>query len=548
MKPLFPALLLLAGCPWIGDSHHADRLLQPDADGDGYPDGTVAQGLDYADCDDDDPHVYPGADETCGDRLDSDCDGSWLACDLSPSDATLEVLPEDEPGRMGQVVALETMRFQEGPTSWEVWVAFAGAPEADGLDLDEHPTDQGGALYLVHDFEPGQIDFATDPIEELELVGDRMQGFFDDFRLGESFAITEDATGDGCSEVATGAPNALGGDGVVLLLDPCGAEYGLSKAALFHGDTDAEMGLGASLGQVRGFFTGLTDPESQEEALAETLLMGAPHLSGRGAVLGYSSSDLVYGANVSTDERKALLIGELDHGQRAGEAILGGPDLQGDGRQDVIVADPGYHGGRGRAYLLPGGAIISGTSTLAGFVHFTGPEGTGGFGTHLAAGDLDGDGTEDLVVGAPDHHQGLVAIFLGGADITGGSIDQAAVQLLGEEQGDGFAVVAVADMDEDGVDDLWVGAPGHAESAGAVYLLPGSTQLAGTLELTDAASRTLYRMVGEAPGDELGAAVAGGGDVFTTPSEEGPGTMLVGAPGRDGDRGAVWVLGGADLF
>ena len=192
-----------------------------------------------------------------------------------------------------------------------------------------------------------------------------------------------------------------------------------------------------------------------------------------------------------------------------------------------------------------------------------GPEAYAEAGASIAApGDLNGDGFDDLAVGAPglDNERGGVLIWFGSADgpVAGGTF-------TGLDLGDraGHSLAAPGDADGDGSPDLLVGGPGWGEidddndeastllAQGAAWLVTGSWAEGGSL--FDAAAM----FTGEAAGDCVGRSVAAAGDV----DGDGLGDLLIGAPCRgsykewhyhvqawmlyDGPGAVYLVLGGA---
>jgi PKD repeat protein len=102
------------------------------------------------------------------------------------------------------------------------------------------------------------------------------------------------------------------------------------------------------------------------------------------------------------------------------------------------------------------------------------------FGAALASGDFDNDGYADLAIGVPgeDDHEGGVIIMYGHPQglITAGSTmwDQGNARVGTQESWDRFgASLAVADFNNDGHDDLAIGAPGEDDDAGAVVVMYG---------------------------------------------------------------------------
>jgi hypothetical protein len=154
--------------------------------------------------------------------------------------------------------------------------------------------------------------------------------------------------------------------------------------------------------------------------------------------------------------------------------------------------------------------------------------------------DLNGDGQPDLLVGAPSAagggtERGKVYVFFGGPDMDNASD----AVIAGEADLDffGTSLADAGDVDGDGYDDFWVGAPGQSNNGqqhnGAVYLFRGGPQLKGDLSAT-AATQKLSK----------GAGGSGYGTSIATLDLDGDGEsdLIVGAP-----QAAVIQSGGTVL-
>ena len=177
------------------------------------------------------------------------------------------------------------------------------------------------------------------------------------------------------------------------------------------------------------------------------------------------------------------------------------------------------------------------------------------------AGDVNGDGTDDLLIGAlaadPNgESSGASYVVFGGAGVgSGGNLDSAldgtnGFRLSGVAANDnsGVAVSMAGDVNGDGIDDLLIGASGAGTfSSGASYVVFGGAGVGnrGNLDLSALDGTNGFRLSGVAVLDYSGVAVSTAGDV----NGDGVDDLLIGAPGESGGpAGASYVVfGGAGV-
>ena len=223
--------------------------------------------------------------------------------------------------------------------------------------------------------------------------------------------------------------------------------------------------------------------------------------------------------------------------ERQGHAVASAGDFNADGRPDLLVGAPGVASGSGRVQLYSG-ADLGGTPLT-----FTGTVSDSGGLSVASAGDYNGDGYDDVIIGAPGNDAGGTS--RGRAYLCfGGPNPNLAPDLVlsGEFAADqfGWSVTGGRDLNGDGFDDVVVGAPsndGAGSNSGRAYVFLGSAT-------PDATADAL--LTGLAPNDAFGTSVAMGGDL----NRDGYFDVFIGAPFNDAaavDAGAAYVFYGGPL-
>ncbi|PXW88258.1 FG-GAP repeat protein [Nitrosomonas sp. Nm84] len=466
-------------------------------------------------------------------------------------------------------------------------ISSAGDVNDDGFDdliVGAHGTDPNGSYsgssYVVFGKATG-FNAALDLSSLNGSSGFRLDGVATDDGAGRSVSTAGDVNNDGFDDVIVGAPNP-GWNGKTGYLSNSYVVFG--KASGFHAtldlsDLDGNNGFqlkGVALGDLLGTSVsnaGDVNGDGFDDVIVSARRAG-PNGYGSGAsyvVFGKASgfNDTLDLSNL--DGSNGFRLDGVVTGDASGESVSTAGDVNGDGFADLIVGAPGadLNGDKsGASYVVFGKATgfnaalnLSDLNGSNGFRLDGVAENDRSGSSVSSAGDVNGDGFDDVIVGAfnanpNSDRSGASYVVFGKATGFDATLNLSSLNGSngfrldgGITEYSGNSVSGAGDVNGDGFDDLIIGASGSSSPngnySGASYIVFGkSAGFNATLNLTRLSSDEGFRLDGVATGDESGSQVSNAGDV----NGDGFDDLMIGAARADpnGDfSGSSYVVFGS---
>ncbi|MEC7987794.1 MAG: MopE-related protein [Myxococcota bacterium] len=493
-----------------GAAHfESSEFCMKDDDGDGYGDqNPISNAYPGSDCDDSTTAIRPNRSDIVDDGIDNNCDG-LEAC----------YVDADDDGYRSTSTSLTV-----SSTDLDCDDSGEGASSDPATDCDDDDaTINPGAidtLFLDMDCTTGISDSSL-ALSDYTLVGEDTTNY-----SGQHVKSLGDMDGDGLDDIIIGSfgNNQFAGKAYIVFSSSLGSTTSINLA-------DADYSFSASTG-FDSFGYAVASAGDVDGDGRDDLLVGATgnseHISGAGKIYLFLASSLGARTNLTVDDADYSFYGE-NPADYIGMSFDGAGDIDGDGLDDIIIGtslNDEVRENAGKAYLIFGGNLAlhgnAPRSLSEADFFFFGENANHNAGVSVSgAGDIDGDGLDDVIIGADGalSNTGKAYIVLASSinnnvfanDPTTIFLSEADHTFLGAVEGDraGKSVSKAGDINGDGITDLLIGASGDQTVPGTTYLIFGGSLTDPTYDLADSD----YSFVGEANGDNIGFYVSPGGDI-----------------------------------
>ena len=386
--------------------------------------------------------------------------------------------------------------------------------------------------------------------------------------LGQSANRAGDINNDGIDDIILGGNPSS--NGIVYVV--YGKSHGLHNIDLGSTDLSGSQ-QGFTIKQESfnsGFGSSVGSAGDVNNDGIDDLIIGASGASsGKGAAYvifgrdnGLDDIDLS-STSLSTTNKGFKIIG-ASAGDNFGVSVQSAGDVNNDGISDIIVGSNGAFLSTGAAYVVFGKTgnfadidvgMISLYALQQGFM-ITGQSSSDNFGCSVAgAGDINNDGIDDLIIGAffgSSYFGTAYVVFGSGAELT--DIDLSTASLSSSHKSFmikgpayssmlGFSVGSAGDINNDGIDDILVGAFGAFSYSGAAYVVFGKKNGLSDIDLTTtslSSSLQGIQIKGASIDGHVGSLVGCAGDL----NDDGIDDIIIGADNTLSGAGSAYVIFG----
>ncbi|QFS45768.1 beta strand repeat-containing protein [Nostoc sphaeroides] len=297
----------------------------------------------------------------------------------------------------------------------------------------------------------------------------------------------------------------------------------------------------------------------------DDLIIGADAADGNGRSSGQSY--VVFGSKESfaaqfylstLNGRSGFAINGINQYDRSGNSVSSAGDINGDGLDDLIIGANGASPNgitSGQSYV-----VFGSKESFAAQFNLSTLNGTSGFAINginqydslgnsvSSAGDINGDGLDDLIIGAPfaspnGTNSGQSYVVFGSKESFAAQFNLSTlngtngftINGINEDDSLGNSVSSAGDINGDGIDDLIIGAPvadGNGDNSGQSYVVFGSKEgFDSSFNLSTLNGTNGFTINGINQYDSLGNSVSSAGDI----NGDGIDDLIIGAPFADGN-------------